>query len=546
MFSFWWPTDLHTERIHKVKRSAGSPSRPALLPLLLAALLPSLTQASTTGSIAGVVTDASGEPVVGASVVIAGTEFGAMTDPNGEYYIQNLVPDEYTLTARMVGMASYTIEGVTVLGNQMTRLDFRLDPVAVGETVIRVTEQRNIILQDVPSTIHVIDRSEIRSMPVAGVLDIVNRQAGIVSRGGSIHVRGGRAGEVAFLLDGVSLRSPVSNSFSSSIPLSAISETQVITGGLGAEYGNAMSGVVSMVTEEGGDEYTGSVRYRNGDFIGFSGEDIVHGYSEHSENDNFRGGANSVEVSFGGPEPLTEVLLPSIGIDIPGEVRFHVAGQFLVSGRDFQDSRGYWDNNWLDDWSGLSRLTYRPTSTTGISFTGHYTYRERGWDEWVWSRYAEPTYIEGNPILDQNPDYALPIRFDEVWGTSGALTQMLGEKTILGVRLSFNRFDHWRRIRLEDGGHLGEGFAPWDWFSYYVPEERLADSLGFIHTGVHESVSLDSRADVYTGAVDVTAMITPRFQLKVGVEGRYYDVYDYSVFAPEAGSVIVSQWDAYP
>ncbi len=525
---------------------AGFRNGPLPLLTVLILLLPlSTSVAGTTGSIAGTVTDSEGDPVVGASVVVAGTEYGAMTDANGEYFIQGLNSGEYTLTARMVGMASFTKEGVTVLTDLMTRTDFSLNPVAVGETIIQVTEQRNIILQDVPSTIHVIDASEIRSMPVAGVLDIVNRQAGIVSRGGSIHVRGGRAGEVSFLLDGVSLRSPVSNSFSSSIPLSAISETMVITGGLGAEYGGAMSGVVSMITTEGGDEYSGSVRFRDGDYIGFTGEDVVHGYSENSENNNFRSDATTVEVSIGGPEPLTEVLLPAIGLDIPGEVSLHVAGQFLVCGRNFKDSRGYWDNNWLDDWSGLSRLTYRPAATTGISFTSHYTYREKGWDEWIWSRYHEPIYLEG-PIIGSNPDYALPVRFDEVWGTSGALTQMLGEKTILGVRMSFNRFDHWRRIRTEEGGYLGEGFAPWDWFAYYIPEERLIDSLGFYHTGIHQSVSLDSRADVYTGALDFTSMLNPRHQLKVGIEGRYYDVYDYSVYAPQAGALIVSQWDAYP
>ncbi len=59
--------------------------------------------AGTTGRIAGVVRDSTGDPIAGATVMISGTEFGTMTDSNGEYLIHNLSPGEYTLLARMVG-----------------------------------------------------------------------------------------------------------------------------------------------------------------------------------------------------------------------------------------------------------------------------------------------------------------------------------------------------------------------------------------------------------------------------------------------------------
>ena len=61
--------------------------------------------AGTTGKIAGRVTDNSGNPLVGATVMIVGTQYGAMTDANGEYFIINLEPANYDLTANMVGTA---------------------------------------------------------------------------------------------------------------------------------------------------------------------------------------------------------------------------------------------------------------------------------------------------------------------------------------------------------------------------------------------------------------------------------------------------------
>lgn len=70
-----------------------------------------------------------------------------------------LSPGDYSVTARMVGMSEVTKEGVTVLADQSTEVDFSLSQEAAGTTVITVTDQLNLILEDVPSTIYEIDRT---------------------------------------------------------------------------------------------------------------------------------------------------------------------------------------------------------------------------------------------------------------------------------------------------------------------------------------------------------------------------------------------------
>ncbi|MEN8208816.1 MAG: TonB-dependent receptor, partial [Candidatus Fermentibacteria bacterium] len=301
---------MHENQLYK----SFSCRRSALhFPVIISLLLISgIASAVTTGTIAGFVSSSSGDVAVGASVVIEGTPFGSMTDGNGEYYIPRLSPGTYTVTARMMGMGSFTKEGVTVVSGQISRIDFSLEEFTTGETVIQVSDQRSLILENIPSTIHVIDRSEIETMPVSGVLDIVQRQPGITAQGGEIHVRGGRSGEVAFLLDGVSMRSPVTNAFVSSVPLSALSEASIITGGLSARYGNVMSGVVNLVTKEGGSSYEGEFHVRYGDMTAFGYESEARNYSEPSENDNYRSDCINCELAFGGPEPLTSYILPVI------------------------------------------------------------------------------------------------------------------------------------------------------------------------------------------------------------------------------------------
>lgn len=501
---------------------------------------------SDTGVIAGVVTGGSGAPVVGASVLVEGSSFGSMTNAQGEYYVTQLTPGDYTLIARMVGMGEVRLEGVTVISGQTTRIDIAMSEETVGETVIQVTEQRNLILESLPSTIHVIDRSEVETMPVASILDVVAGQSGISSQGGGIHVRGGRSGEVDFLLNGVSLRSPVTNTFSTGIPLSAISETSVTTGGFSTEYGNAMSGVVVMAAREGGPTLRGEVKLRGGDRTRFGGESEARNYSGASETSNYQGDLLGGELALGGPEPVTGILLPAIGVDIPGEARFFGACEWSRSGFDLEDSRGYRDNNWTNSLSGLINLTYRPGAGTRLGVLGRYSYVQSGWDEWAWSMYDTPAYIEGQPYLGGNVDYALPVRFEEDWGLSLSLSRMLRDNTFLELLVDGSVFGRWRRIRDETGGYVGEELTPAAWFGFMFPEERVADSLGFYHAGVHPEVWLESRSEILSGRAGVTTMISPDVEFRVGLEGRLYDIYDFSVFAEGPGQTFVSNWSASP
>ena len=509
-------------------------------------LISGITSAATTGTISGFTSSDNGDILVGVSVMIEGTPYGSMTDTNGEYYIPRLSPGTYSVTARMIGMGSVTKEGVTVVSDQITRIDFILEESSSGSTVIQVTEQRNLILENVPSTIHVIDRDEIETMPVAGVLDIVQRQPGITAQGGEIHVRGGRSGEVAFLLDGVSMRSPVTNAFVSSIPLSALSEASIITGGLSARYGNVMSGVVNMVSKEGGSRYEGEFHVHHGDMSVFGYENESRNYSEPSENDNYRSDCVNCELAFGGPEPITSYLLPVIGIDLPGEVRFFGACEWMRSGYDLEDSRGNWENNWQNLVNGSGRLTWRPTGGTKIWFNGHYYYRQNGWDEWTWSLYDHSAYIDEEPYLARNPDYAIPIRFEEDYGFTTGFTQMVSERSFIDFKVSWNRFCQWQRIRAEEGEYLGEGFSPSDWMFFTAFEPRVTDSTGFYHSGIHPDIWLESSNYVTTARLDYTGKLNSIMELSTGLEASYYDLYDYSAYVENWLTTYASLWEAYP
>ena len=252
--------------------------------LLLAPI--GVASAQTTGKLTGVVTDAeTGEPLPGATVVIDGTTQGTATGANGEYVIIGVRPGQYTLVASFVGYATVRRQGVQVSVDLTTEENFALrEQVFEGEEIV-VTAQAERVRKDVTSSESRVTSETIDRLPVQEVSQVLNVQAGVTNRGG-LHIRGGRSSEVVVMVDGV----PVTDSFDGSTAIQlenqGIQELQVISGTFNAEHGNAMSGVINIVTKEGsGDRFRGSVEAYTGSYVvtGDGGKEALLG-TDFAEN----------------------------------------------------------------------------------------------------------------------------------------------------------------------------------------------------------------------------------------------------------------------
>lgn len=277
----------------------------------------------TTGKIAGRVIDKeNGEPLPGANVVVVGTTLGAATDINGDYFILNVPPGMYDLKVSIIGYTAIVEKGIRVSADLTTNRNFSLssETLQLGE-VVEVIADRPLIQKDVTASSKVSSSEQIQSLPITTVNDAVALNAGAQGRGNNLHIRGGRAGEVAFIVDGVSVEDPQARTIGLNVGRSALSEMQIISGGFNAEYGNAQSGVILLNTQEGKkDKYTGHVFYQT-DHIGDSGlgESATH--------------FDWYEGTLGGPEPITTHLLPKIGVKIPGYMTLFAQGETRLSDR---------------------------------------------------------------------------------------------------------------------------------------------------------------------------------------------------------------------
>lgn len=239
-----------------------------ILFFLSAFLIPSLLLGAN-GKVSGrVIETGSGEPLLSANVVIThilmanGQEsglsqpLGAATDMDGYYTILNVPPGTYTLKASLVGYTPVIIKQVNVGIDRTVQVNFELSPTSIEVGQIVVTAEKEIIKQDVSATQEIINVARIEEMPVTRVDEFIGKLKGVElisgAEGNGLSVRGGTIRETDVRLDGISLQDPRTENSYLAINSTTVQEIQVLTGGFQAKYGGIRSGMMNVVTKEGG------------------------------------------------------------------------------------------------------------------------------------------------------------------------------------------------------------------------------------------------------------------------------------------------------
>lgn len=248
--------------------------------LALALLVtPVMVSAQITGKISGVVTDGeSGDPLPGASVVVLGTTLGTITDVDGNYFIIGIPIATYDVQASFVGYGTSTVSSVEISAGYTRELNFTLSPGVELDEII-VEYERPLIQKDAIGVPQVVSAEDIQNLPVRGAANLAALQAGAVSTetSSNLYIRGGREQEVAYYVDGVRVIGAVA------VPTQAVQEQEMLIGSIPARYGDAMSGIISITTKEGGSSnFFGSIE-------GITSE-VLDSY-----------GYNTVSATLGGP-----------------------------------------------------------------------------------------------------------------------------------------------------------------------------------------------------------------------------------------------------
>ncbi len=262
--------------------------------LWLMLIIPIILSAGVTGKIRGRVVDAnSDDPLVGVNVIVDGTNMGASTDLDGYYNLIGLNPGTYSIRVSYISYASMLITDVKVMVDLSTEINFELQSEVLEGELVTVVARAPAVRKDVTSTSYRVSAEDIEALQVENLSDIINLQAGVVEG----HFRGGRGGEVMYIVDGI----PINDSYSGDVPMDIendmIQAMEVISGTFNAEYGQAMSGIVNIVTKEGQNYFTGKVSSYFGDYL-----------SDHTDIFNHIDDVNplainNLSISLSGPLP---------------------------------------------------------------------------------------------------------------------------------------------------------------------------------------------------------------------------------------------------
>jgi outer membrane receptor protein involved in Fe transport len=465
--------------------------------LLLLLLCQTMLWTQTTGKIAGIITDKeTGEPLMGVNIWIEGSDYGASTGIDGDYFILNVPPGEYDINVEMIGYQPIKVEALRVSVNRTASLSLELSSEAITTETVVVQAERVALKKDQTGTIANVSSKEIAILPVENIDQVIEMQAGVVQ--GSF--RGGRTNEVNYLVDGMS----VTESFASSgravtIENEVIDELEVIQGTFNAEYGRAMSGVVNTVIKDGSTEFEGSGLAAFSNFY-TANTDIFIGLepSEVTRNQDYR-------LYLSGP-------LFSKRITFVANARYqdfqgHLNGIRRYSVDDFNDyartandlppitsATGDGSNvpmGGFKSLSLLSKVTWRINSGMKTSLMA--TWNDNQWQ----------SYDHG---WKYNPD-GRPDNYNESFFAAWQFNHMLSNAAFYEIKLSY----------LDDyyGNYMYEN--PFD-SSYIHPGYNRSDvpGPGFV-TGGQDHNHLRRWVTDYNAKFDLTWQITNQHAIKTGV-----------------------------
>jgi outer membrane receptor protein involved in Fe transport len=235
-----------------------------LLPLAL------FGQSTQTGAVTGTVTTNDNTPIPGVMVtvsspVLQGTRT-AYTEDNGSFLVRGLPPGSYTVSFSMEGLGGVRRSMAVELG-QTSKLEVRMSPAATSEA-ITVTAEAPTALTTTQLGQNM-SREEIQTLPIprtggGGLLaNIAALTPGVTQNtfnAGQVRINGGFGYDNVFLVDGTDINDNLFGTAHNLYIEDAIQETQVLTGGVSAEYGRFTGGVVNVVTRSGGNEFSGTAR----------------------------------------------------------------------------------------------------------------------------------------------------------------------------------------------------------------------------------------------------------------------------------------------
>jgi hypothetical protein len=262
------------KRLRKMKRLASAAILLIVSTLTFPLIAPPAMAQATTGSIRGVVTDASGAVIAGADVTARNADTGVETktksNDEGIYSFPRISPGKYVLSVEKQDFKRQEFQEVTVNVGQETTIDAALQAGQLTETVTVTAEGQELLQKENVQTSTSFEARKVSELPTniagGGIDTLALLTPGVVpglgfsnSNGAEFSVNGARGRSNNFNIDGqdnndLSVAGP---GFFVDNP-DIVGEFQIITNNFSAEYGRNQGAIVNIITKSGTNEFHGS------------------------------------------------------------------------------------------------------------------------------------------------------------------------------------------------------------------------------------------------------------------------------------------------
>jgi outer membrane receptor for ferrienterochelin and colicin len=431
----------------------------AIMPLAIAA-------AGTTGILEGKIVDKENREVLsGVTVSIVGTLQGAASDSEGHFQVNNIPSGTYEVRFSAIGYKTLLYKDVDIHADIRTRLTVELVPAAVQVSEVEIVAQRPMIEKDVTSTNYSLGSTQVDRLPVHSVQDLLSLFPSVTAEG---NVRGGKTSEVVYLVDGLPMQDVVAGGAGSALPKSSITEFSIQSGGFEAEYGNALSGVVNIITRRGGDTHSAVARVEKDDWLAGGWDRQVNRSTE-------------TELTLSGPI-------------VKNRLHYFAASTLsLTDTRWWQDFQKFFSSPVKQDLSGLAKIDWNLSPSVRITAQNVYSL---GW--WHDYEFSWRFNLAG-----------IPKRTRSSYRTTVSLSHALSD--IVHYKVDFSEYYLRSRIGDEDRNNIPMAPYQYDFFLEYVVSGDRAWWA-------------DTKQIIYTGKSDFDIQINPEHIMKVGVEFNQYDI----------------------
>ena len=226
-------------------------------------LLPVDAAAQAEGAVAGRVSAAPEDRSLAGAEVLLDNVVAAVADTAGRYRIRSARAGWHRLSARFIGYRGVVLDSVFVRAGATIAVDFTLEsnPQELAPLVV-TTPYDGVLDPFATATEQTITASDLRDLPVSSLEEAVALSAGAIGTS----YRGGRIGEESFIIDGLGLKNRLdasSGGLGIQLPPDFLSEASLATNGFSARYGQALSGMVNVVTREPEERWEGRLAYES-------------------------------------------------------------------------------------------------------------------------------------------------------------------------------------------------------------------------------------------------------------------------------------------